>query len=220
MTKSTNSGIFCILMLPNLNQLLETAESGVCTSTDLSILFLKWVRTDSLITFQTDLLSRLIMEDLPKSSTSITRPEPSDARVTTTTPLTLGTLMPTVMVLTHTGTNSSDSMETTSTINKAKSWLLKERRTSKEPMLELNQRLMILPTGGESNILTLKLTTQLADSIRVEIFTSIDHSTSNLNSGWRESSLCTQAKTLLSNLELMLQSNNGSTIKFQRLSVC
>jgi len=75
------------------------------------------------------------MEDLLKHSTSITRPEPSDARVTTTMPLILETPMPMAMVSTHTGTNSSDLTETTSTINKAKSWLLLEQRMKKVSML-------------------------------------------------------------------------------------
>jgi len=76
------------------------------------------------------------MEDLLKPSTSITRLEPLDARVITTMLLTLETLGYTLMESTHTGTNSSDSMETTSTINRVK-YLMLILRMKKELMLLL-----------------------------------------------------------------------------------
>jgi len=76
---------------------------------------------DSWIVSLTDLLSRLEMQDQPRHSSSITRLEPSRARVTlvplTTTLLISETLGLMLMELTVPGTNFSDTMEPTSTIN-------------------------------------------------------------------------------------------------------
>ena len=77
--------------------------------------------------------------------------ELSDARVTTTMHLISEALMLTATVLTHTGTNSSDSMVHTSTINKAKSLMLRMPRTKKVSLLEPMLRKSKLHSSGPSD---------------------------------------------------------------------
>jgi hypothetical protein len=108
----TNNGIsFTTSTSQNPKQ--DTPEFGVCISTDHSISSLLCKATDILIPLETKWLSRLQTEELPKSSSSITRPELSEVRITTM-PLIAETLKYTNTVLTATGTNYSDSTKVNS----------------------------------------------------------------------------------------------------------
>jgi len=110
---------------------------------------------DSWIISPTDSSSRLEMPDQPKISTSIIRLEPSNARDTTTTLLISETHGCTLTELTLPGTNSSDSMEPTSTTRRVRFLMSLVLRMRKEPMLLQPPREITRTTNnGESSIRT------------------------------------------------------------------
>jgi hypothetical protein len=214
---STNNGISSILMLPRKFQLQDSAKSGVCTSTDHSTFRLKWTVEDILITSLTDMLSRLQTTEPLKNSASTGQPELSDARVIMTTQLISETLMLTHMALTLTGTNFSDSMDHSSTINKAKSWELKMTKMLKELMSELILEWTIShPINGMSYMLISRLPLEPRVLTHREDSTLTDHSIFNLNCGWKESSVITPITYLWSRLEMMEMTRDGSSTKPQR----
>jgi len=128
------------------------------------------------------------------------------------------TNMLTHTVLILTGTNSSDSMEHTSTTNKAKSWELKATRMKKESMLDKIVERINLHSNGPSNTLIRWLTSDLRVWTQKEDFISTDHSTLNQNCGCRESLVFTPTSHSSSKPELIQKTNNGTLIKLQRQS--
>jgi len=63
-------------------------------------------------------------------------------------------------------------------------------------MLDLMLRRKKLHSSGKSSILMKRMTLELKALTPTEDFTSTDHSTSNQNFGWKESSVLVQARTL------------------------
>jgi len=107
------------------------------------------------------------MEDQPRSSTSITRQEPSDARDITTMPLTSETPGYTLIHQTVNGTNSSNTKRVnTSSIKKVK-YLMLMLRMKKELMLLLPPRAAIRSINNlELSMLIKEVKSKLQDSIQ------------------------------------------------------
>jgi len=100
--------------------------------------------------------------------------------------------------------------------------MLNQPRTPKEPMLEPMPDRIKLHSSGESSTLMERMPQEPRVLTPTEDSISTDHSTFNLDCGWKESSVLLEDGTLLSKTELtIIRDRFGSSIKHQRLfSLC